>query len=225
MTDSLSHFSFHLLFNTTAILVLGLPTATTTNYTELPGGSQYLLSAKLKSTNFQHTHLLLKQNACLDLWKWKGRPLIHCATLFPNEKRVIYNQMSYTGKYQIIRVAMHKHEYGYCGLNGYTLPIHYNCIFTICLISFLGLTRDLLIMLPRGGQLLIGREAGEIEGYLFSSAKKIFKILPFNTKWRLKTTDIKKRHNVLLPRELCDFAKLFQGNKHLPWFLCITLAL
>lgn len=80
--------------------------------------------------------------------------------------------MSYIGKYQIIKVAMNKHEYGYCGLNGYILPIYYSCIFTISLIRFLRLTRDLLIMLPRGGQLLIGREAGEIEGHFLLSENK-----------------------------------------------------
>jgi len=79
--------------------------------------------------------------------------------------------MSSTGKYQIIKVAMHKHEYGYCGLNGYILPIYYSCIFTISLIRFLRLTRDLLIMLPRDEQLLIGREAGEIEGHFLLSEK------------------------------------------------------
>lgn len=75
------------------------------------------------------------------------------------------------GKYQIIKVAMHKHEYGFWGHNGYILPIYYSCIFTISLIRFLRQTRDLLIMLPRGGQLLIGREAGEIEGHFFLSEK------------------------------------------------------
>lgn len=91
--------------------------------------------------------------------------------LAPKAISLIYNQMSYTGKYQIIKIAMHKHEYGFWGHNGYILPIYYSCIFTISLIRFLRQTRDLLIMLPRGGQLLIGREAGEIEGHFFLSEK------------------------------------------------------
>lgn len=91
--------------------------------------------------------------------------------LAPKAISLIYNQMSYIGKYQIIKVAMHKHEYGFWGHNGYILPIYYSCIFTISLIRFLRQTRDLLIMLPRGGQLLIGREAGEIEGHFFLSEK------------------------------------------------------
>lgn len=91
--------------------------------------------------------------------------------LAPKAIGLIYNQMSYIGKYQIIKVAMHKHEYGFWGHNGYILPIYYSCIFTISLIRFLRQTRDLLIMLPRGGQLLIGREAGEIEGHFFLSEK------------------------------------------------------
>lgn len=94
-----------------------------------------------------------------------------CATLVPNPISVIYNQMSYIGKYQNIKAAMQKHEYGYCGLNGYIVPIYYSCIFTISLIPFLRLTRDLLIMLPRGGQLLIGREAGEIKEHFLLSEK------------------------------------------------------
>lgn len=114
--------------------------------------------------------------------------------------------MSYIGKYQIIKVAMNKHEYGYCGLNGYILPIYYSCIFTISLIRFLRLTRDLLIMLPRGGQLLIGREAGEIEGHFLLSENKNKnpqqqqrnsrtlkkKILQFTRKCVVKPTDLKK---------------------------------
>lgn len=94
-----------------------------------------------------------------------------CAMLAPKAISLIYNQMSYIGKYQIIKVAMHKHEYGFWGHNGYILSIYYSCIFTISLIRFLRQTRDLLIMLPRGGQLLIGREAGEIEGHFFLSEK------------------------------------------------------
>lgn len=113
-----------------------------------------------------------------------------CATLVPNVIIIIYNQMSYTGKYQIIKAAMHKHEYGCCGLNGYILPIYYSCVFTISLIPFLRLTRDLLIMLPRDGQLLIGREAGEIEGHFLLSEKK-----PQKTKQKQNQTSLKKHCN------------------------------
>lgn len=118
-----------------------------------------------------HIHCLNKKPASVFWNKEKGY-YSSCATMVPNAIRVIYNQMSYISKYQIIKVAMNKHEYGYCGLNGYILPIYYSCIFTISLIRFLRLTRDLLIMLPRGGQLLIGREAGEIEGHFLLSENK-----------------------------------------------------
>lgn len=140
-------------------------------YPELSDGSQHPLSATLRNINFYCAYLQLKQTACLSLPNDQEGYYCSCATRVPNAISVIYNQMSYIGKYQIIKVAMHKHEYGYCGLNGYVLPIYYRCIFTVSLIRFLRLTRDLLIMLPRGGQLLIGREAGEIEGHFLLSEK------------------------------------------------------
>lgn len=116
-------------------------------------------------------YLLLKQSACVSLLEQREGSLLLLCYAGSEAISLIYNQMSYTGKYQIIKVAMHKHEYGFWGHNGYILPIYYSCIFTISLIRFLRQTRDLLIMLPRGGQLLIGREAGEIEGHIFLSEK------------------------------------------------------
>lgn len=136
-----------------------------------------------------------------------------CATLVPNAISVIYNQMNYTGKYQIIKVAMHKHEYGYCGLNGYILPIYYSCVFTISLIRFLRLTTDLLIMLPRGGQLLIGRETGEIEGhFLLSEKNSPLKNTAIHQESNVKVKDLKKVHSLQLHRDLHHFASLLQEN-------------
>lgn len=85
------------------------------------------IKGKIRSINFCCANSLLKQKACLSLLEQRLRLLLlSCHS--SSQCRVIYNQMSYIGKYQIIKEAMHKHEYGYHGLNGKILPIYYSCI-------------------------------------------------------------------------------------------------
>lgn len=68
-------------------------------------------------------------------------------------------------------------------------------------------------MLPRGGQLLIGREAGEIEGhFLLSEKNSPLKNTAIHQESNVKAEDLKKVHSLQLHRDLHHFASLLQEN-------------